>query len=178
MSKEITTEQYYKITFPDGSTYYGRTKHHIYERWGNHLQTARLNTHRNKHIQTVYDEYGYDDWVFEILFVKVYSKDQHSICENTLIHDDSKALNIRVKYTSKQRKLRDEEIKQQYRERYRIKRSNMTQEEIDKRNKISNERLKKRLKNRTPEEIEFKKQYDREYQQRKRDNKVVDNKEV
>tara|TARA_R110000796_G_C14252470_1_gene398805 strand:- start:8 stop:502 length:495 start_codon:yes stop_codon:yes gene_type:complete len=111
MNKDITTEQYYKIIFRDGYTYYGRTKYHIYERWGNHLQTARLGIHSNKQLQEVYNKYGCDDWVFEILFVKVCSKEQHSICENTLIHNDSKALNIRKKLTPKQRKRRDEEIK-------------------------------------------------------------------
>jgi hypothetical protein len=151
MNKDITTEQYYKIILTGGSTYYGRTKHHLYERWGNHLKTARLGYHPNKHLQEVYNKYGGDDWVFEVLFVKVCSKEQHSICENTLIHDDSKSLNIRKKLTTKQRKRRDEEIKE-----------------------YSKEYMKRYLANETPEQNKIRLAYSRKsskvYYQRKRDD--------
>ena len=90
MSK-ITTERHYKITLSDGSTYYGKTKHHIYIRGCNHLQTARLGIHKNKHIQEVYNKYGYDDWVFEYLSTETGNRDHHNQIEFGRVQADPKS---------------------------------------------------------------------------------------
>ena len=57
----------YKIAFPNGKCYIGQTSKHEYIRWGQHLNECGYNIHNNKSIQAIYDEYGYDDWVFEVL---------------------------------------------------------------------------------------------------------------
>tara|TARA_B110000977_G_C10906581_1_gene427489 strand:- start:365 stop:808 length:444 start_codon:yes stop_codon:yes gene_type:complete len=90
----MTTKTYYKITFPDNTCYIGTTKIHPYERWGKHLTDARLSYHKNKHVQVVYNKYGYDEWVFEVLFVETGDKKHHSIRELTLIKETSNTLNI------------------------------------------------------------------------------------
>tara|TARA_B110000285_G_scaffold208760_1_gene249207 strand:+ start:446 stop:853 length:408 start_codon:yes stop_codon:yes gene_type:complete len=69
----------YKIEFPDGSSYIGQTRNHEMIRWGQHLNDVQQNRHGNPRIQSVYDEYGYDDWVFEII-EQVVSDDSSYVC--------------------------------------------------------------------------------------------------
>jgi hypothetical protein len=57
----------YRITFPTGQFYIGQTYSHEYVRWGGHLQDLKLGRHGNKAMQEIYNEYGHDDFVFEIL---------------------------------------------------------------------------------------------------------------
>ena len=63
----MKTYTIYKIVFPNGECYIGQTSKHEYVRWGQHLEKASTNRHEGKKFQAIYDEYGYDDWVFEVL---------------------------------------------------------------------------------------------------------------
>ena len=167
MSK-ITTEQHYKITLSKGSTYYGKTKHHIYERWGNHLQTSRLGIHKNKHIQEVYNKYGCDDWVFEVLSVEIGDLQHHNKIEFGYVQADPKALNIRRGRYALLDKDEEREHLNKYAQEYR---------EENKTTILKNKKI--RYENETPEQREKRRLYDSEKYYRNKeikhsgDNKVV-----
>lgn len=162
----MTTKTYYKITFPDNTCYIGTTSKHIYERWGTHLGDVRSTKgHTNKNVQAVYDKYGYDDWVFDVLFVEEGDKRYHSIRENTLIQETPNTLNINVgKYVllSEEENTKRKNIQTKLRQ---------TPEQKERRRKYSKEQWDKgnhSSKRRTKEEHN---DYHKEYQQRKRDEK-------
>ena len=90
------TKTYYKISFPDNTCYVGTTKVHHFERWGNHLNSARRGRHENHLIQKVYDDYGCDEWVWEVLFKETGTKHQHKINEYQLINETPNTLNIQT----------------------------------------------------------------------------------
>jgi len=119
-------------------------------RWGSHLsEVSSTRKHKNKHIQAVYDKYGYDDWVFEVLFVETGDKKYHSKRENDLIHETSNTLNIRVTLTPEQAERKRIRQVNTLTARNRVKRENMTPEErktyrdkINKRNKERRQEIK------------------------------------
>tara|TARA_R110000803_G_scaffold189989_1_gene252487 strand:- start:21 stop:524 length:504 start_codon:yes stop_codon:yes gene_type:complete len=92
----------YKIGFPNGECYIGQTSKHEYIRWGQHLEKASTNRHENKKFQVIYDEYGYGEWVFEVLqredsddtsYVSLLEQsyvDKHPLC----INNSNKATNL------------------------------------------------------------------------------------
>ena len=84
----------YRITFPTGQFYIGQTNHHEYERWGSHLSFLKAGKHKNLRMQEIYNEYGYDDFVFEIL-VKDISDDKAyvNLLEKHLISDHPNTIN-------------------------------------------------------------------------------------
>ena len=90
----LTTERHYKITFPDGSTYYGRTTQSGDERYRQHLSTSKLGKHDNKHIQEVYNKYGHDGWVHKWLVEETGNNEYHNNIEFGYVQSDPKALNI------------------------------------------------------------------------------------
>ena len=90
----LTTERHYKITFPDDSTYYGRTTLPSGERYAVHLAQVKKGKHDNKHIQEVYNKYGSDDWVHEWLGTEIGNKQHHDKIEYSYVLSDPKALNI------------------------------------------------------------------------------------
>jgi hypothetical protein len=84
----------YRITFPTGQFYIGQTYSHEYERWGNHLTLLKFGKHGNLRMQEIYNEYGYDDFVFEIL-IKDTSDDKAyvNILEKHLVGDHPNTIN-------------------------------------------------------------------------------------
>jgi len=64
-------------------------------RWGQHLQTCSRGTHINPRMQAIHDEYGTDDWVFEILHREpINPSDEHNarwirLLENKFIEKNS-----------------------------------------------------------------------------------------
>lgn len=60
----------YKIEFPNGECYIGRTSNHEYIRWGHHLSRCKAGKHSNNRIQSIYDKYGDEDWKFEVIKVE------------------------------------------------------------------------------------------------------------
>ena len=85
----------YRITFPTGQFYIGQTHMHEYERWGNHLQDLKSGKHGNITMQEIYNEYGYDDFEFEIL-VKDTSDDRAyvNLLEKHLISEHPNTINF------------------------------------------------------------------------------------
>ncbi len=106
----LTTQQYYRITFPDGSTYYGRTTQLGNKRYIQHLSSSKLGKHDNKHIQEVYNKYGSDGWVHEWLGTETGDLEYHNKIEYGYVKSDPKSLNIHngnwdhSKYNSKRMK--------------------------------------------------------------------------
>tara|TARA_B110000977_G_C10635750_1_gene321984 strand:+ start:75 stop:500 length:426 start_codon:yes stop_codon:yes gene_type:complete len=92
---KITTERHYKITFQNGSTYYGRTTQPGNKRYNDHLTKARKGKQSNKYIQEVYDKYGSDDWIHEWLGTEIGDKHHHDRIEFGYVQADPKSLNIK-----------------------------------------------------------------------------------
>ena len=92
---KITTERHYKITFQDGSTYYGRTTQLGNKRYNVHLCHAKKGKHSNKHIQEIYNKYGSDNWVHEWLGEEIGDLEYHNKIELGYVQSDPKAINIR-----------------------------------------------------------------------------------
>ncbi len=90
------TKTYYKISFPNNTCYIGTTRVHHFERWGNHLNSARRGKHENSQVQKIYDEYGCDEWVWDVLFKETCDKHQHKINEYQLIKETPNTLNIQT----------------------------------------------------------------------------------
>ena len=157
---KVTTERYYKITFQNSSTYYGRTILSGNQRYNEHLTRARKGKHPNKHIQEIYNKYSSDDWVYEWLGEETGEKDHHNKIEFGYIQTDPKALNIKSgswvldkkKYMNHYMNLRNKSKSPKEQEEYRRKNkehqsrklSNMTPEERDEHNRKQRERYYKR----------------------------------
>ena len=163
----ITTERYYKITFPEGSIYYGRTTQGG-ERYKKHLSMVRRDRHPNKHIQEVYNKYGYDDWVHEWLFYETGDKDYHSRIELGMIQANPKSLNIK---DGRYIQLSEEEFKQKNKEESKIRFDNETPEQSKERKAKQRKRYHLNRQNETPEQREKRLTYHREYERIKRENK-------
>ena len=184
MSKKITTEQHYKITLKDGSTYYGRTTQVGNRRYHEHTSDVRRGEHGNKYVQESYDKYGYDGWVHEWLGYETGDKQHHNKIEFGYVQADPKALNIDTgrcvlltnseRFNNKLNNMTPEELKEHKRELnkyYKHRMEKETPEEQEKRLLYDKEQARIRRKNETPKQYELRKQKDREYQQRRRDEK-------
>jgi len=90
---DMQLKTYYKITFPDNTCYIGSTIDFRRRCWA-HQGHVRLNKHANVRVQAIYDEYGYDDWRYEILFEETGNKEYHKIREHTLIQETPNTLNM------------------------------------------------------------------------------------
>ena len=159
MSK-ITTERHYKIIFQDSFTYYGRTILSGNQRYNEHLTRVRKGKHPNKHIQEIYNKYGFGGWVHEWLSTETGDLEHHNKIEFGYVQSDPKALNIKSgswvldkkKYMNHYMNLRNkslppeekEETKRKQREQKREKLLNMTPEERDEHNRKQRERYHKR----------------------------------
>jgi|TARA_R110000737_G_scaffold335539_1_gene354404 hypothetical protein len=166
MSK-ITTEQHYKITLTDGSTYYGRTTKGD-KRYRGHQSDVRCNTHSNKHVQESYNKYGYDGWVHEWLGYETGDLQHHNKIEFGRVQADPKALNI---WDGKLALLsEDEQVVYKVERRYK-KIDDMTPKEGEKYRQEQIYKTNKWLESLTPKQREEKKRRGREYAQRKRDEK-------
>ena len=88
----LTTERHYKITFPDSSTYYGRTTQPGNKRYRSHLNKSKRGKHENKHIQEAYNKYGY--MAHEWLGYETGDLAHHRKIEFGYVQADPKALNI------------------------------------------------------------------------------------
>ena len=185
---KITTERHYKITFQDGSTYYGRTTSPGNIRYNDHLYRVRKGKHRNKHIQEVYDKYGYDDWVHKWLSTETGDLDYHNKIEFGYVQADPKSINIKKGYHallseeeqnkktySRRKQNRTPEEHQiflsEQREHYHEVKSRMTPEELKEFKKKESLKYKRKKQNMTPEELEEHRRKDREYHQRRQDEK-------
>ena len=154
MSK-VKTERFYKLTFQNGSTYYGRT---ILEdkRYDCHKNDVKSYKHHNKHIQEIYNKYGYDGWVHEWLFYRTGTDKELGKVEFKLIQADPKALNIH----DGKRALLSEEEKKKYHKDYSHQAYHKNPEHHKTKIKIFKENNKERLSqerkdkraNMTPEE--------------------------
>jgi len=89
----VRTERHYKLTLSDGSVYYGRTTLSGNKRYVNHRCNAKKGKH-NKHIQEVYNKYGYDDWVWEWLGEETGDLEHHRKIEFGYVQVDPKAINL------------------------------------------------------------------------------------
>jgi predicted GIY-YIG superfamily endonuclease len=89
----MKTKTYYRITFPDNTCYVGSTVNYK-RRVFTHQTRARCNRHDNKNVQAVYDKYGLDDWVFEIISTEQGDKEHHTKREYTIIQENPNNLNI------------------------------------------------------------------------------------
>ena len=163
----MITKTYYKITFPDNTCYIGTTKIHPYERWGKHLTDARLSYHKNKHVQVVYDKYGYDGWVHEWLGYETGDKQHHNKIEFGYVQADPKALNI----DDGRKSLLSKEVIVEY-QRLRIQRKidNMTPKELKEYRLIKREEQSRRRANETPEQREKRLEGMRNYFKRNKNN--------
>ena len=141
---KITTERHYKITFQNGSTYYGRTTQPGNKRYNDHLTKARKGKQSNKYIQEVYDKYGSDDWIHEWLGTEIGDKHHHDRIEFGYVQADPKSLNIH-----------DGKVA-------------LLSEDILERDRI---RIKEKQSKETPEQYEERLSKAREYQRRKREEK-------
>ncbi len=191
MSKKITTARHYRITLTGGSTYYGRTTQPGDDRYNRHLGCVRLGTHPNKHIQEVYNKYGYDDWVHEWLSTETGDKQHHDQIEYGRVQADPKSLNKNKGYSGvlleggnrehtrqqskAQRDAHTPEEREEYnrlqREYYHEVKARMTPEELKEFNKKEALKRKNNRSKETPEQYEERLRKVKEYQQRKRDEK-------
>tara|TARA_B110000977_G_C10716862_1_gene353575 strand:+ start:105 stop:557 length:453 start_codon:yes stop_codon:yes gene_type:complete len=89
----MKTKTYYIIKFPNDTCYVGSTINYK-QRVQTHKTKVRCNSHDNRNVQAVYDKYGLDDWVFEILFTEQGDKDYHSKREHIIIQETPNTLNI------------------------------------------------------------------------------------
>ncbi len=89
----LTTQRHYRIIFPNGSTYYGRTTQSGNKRYKSHLNKSKLGKHENKHIQEAYNKYGY--MTHEWLGTETGDLEHHNNIEFGYIQSDPKSLNIR-----------------------------------------------------------------------------------
>ena len=91
----METKIYYKITFPNDTCYIGCAKD-----FNRRMAEHRCNVKRNKHgspgVQDIYNKYGLDNWIYEILFTETGDIQYHSKREHDLIQNTSKTLNKRV----------------------------------------------------------------------------------
>ena len=179
----VTTEHHYKITFQDGSTYYGRTKHHLYERWGQHLADARKGVHRNKHICEIYNKYGYDDWTYELLSTETGDAQHQFGIEFSYIQADPKAINIQsgifsqnkkewsARHARRRRAERTPEEREKFlreqRETYKIKRASITPQELEKIRRMGRESYHRQRAKWTDENTEEYRRKDRERKAKK-----------
>ena len=92
--KKITTQQHYKITFPDSSTYYGRTTLRGNRRYTKHKSQVKHGTHDNKLIQEIYNKYGCGGWIHEWLGTETGDLEHHRKIEFGYINADPKSLNV------------------------------------------------------------------------------------
>ena len=85
----------YRITFPTEQFYIGQTHMHEYERWGSHLADLKSGRHGNIAMQEIYNEYGYDDFEFQIL-IKDTSDDRAyvNLLEKHLISEHPNTINF------------------------------------------------------------------------------------
>ena len=164
---EITTEHHYKITFPDGSTYYGRTTQED-KRYELHLSTARRNKHGNKHIQEVYDKYGSEDWVHKWLGWETGDLEHHRNIEFGYVQSDPKSLNIK---DGRYSQLSKEELRILGKKESKIRFENETPEQSEERKAKQRKRNQLDKQNETPEQKEKRLAYHREYERIKRENK-------
>ena len=166
MSK-ITTERHYKIIFPDGSTYYGRTTQPDNDRYYRHLGEVKRGKHSNKHIQELYNKYGSDDWVHEWLSTKIGDIEHHRQIEFGYVQADPKALNI----DDGRKSLLSKEVIVEY-QRLRIQRKidNMTPKELKEYRLIKREEQSRRRANETPEQREKRLEGMRNYFKRNKNN--------
>jgi hypothetical protein len=181
MSK-ITTERHYKITLTGGSTYYGRTTQPRNDRYQHHQSSCRRGVNKNKHIQEIYNKYGYDDWVFEYLSTETGNIDHHNQIEFGRIQADNRSINLD---TGRRALVKEEDRLSYYKKNNDNKYKNLTPEELKEYRQTKLELTNKWLESLTPKKREEKKRKDRERQQRKReekkrggDNKEIDNKEI
>ena len=153
----ITTEQHYKITLSEGSTYYGRTTLPGDQRYELHKSDVRCGNHPS--LQEVYDKYGYDDWVHEWLGWETGNNQHHNKIEFNRVQADPNALNI---YDGRCRLLEGgwKEYISKYQQE---KRNSWTPEELEEFRREDRERARKKRANRTPEEHEEYKLMRREY---------------
>ena len=89
----------YRIEFPNGQFYIGQTSQPFaWMRWHSHVQYARMGKHTNQYIQDIYDDYGCDDWKFEVL-LELESDDPYyvGLMETTTIDDHPNTINVRTK---------------------------------------------------------------------------------
>ena len=197
----MTTKTYYKITFPDNTCYIGATTRCWKRRMTEHRCESKQSKHQNYNIQAVYDKYGYDDWVYEWLFVGTGSKKYHSIRENTLISQEPRSINIRdgrlvlvggptyhINYSqtwtdeyNKTKKIRDLERYYKNKEQVsidnKIKRNNMTLEQQELKKRLDRGYQQAKKDNMTPEELkEYKKQNSIAHKQR-RNNMTLEQRE-
>jgi hypothetical protein len=94
---EIKKYKIYKITFPNGEHYIGRTETHEYMRWGSHLSDCRRGKHANKRMQEIYNEYGYDEWKFEVLKVEESDDSSYiSLLEEQYIRETPNTINVYI----------------------------------------------------------------------------------
>jgi hypothetical protein len=92
---EIKKYKIYKIIFPNGEHYIGKTEMHEYMRWGQHLSDCKRGKHGNKKIQEIYNEYGYDEWKFEVLKVEESDDSSYiSLLEEQYIRDTPNTVNV------------------------------------------------------------------------------------
>ena len=91
----------YRITFPDDTFYIGRTDNYYY-RWGTHIQDARKGRHYNSLIQDIWNEYGDEDWEFEILLELEGDVSYISLMEASCIEGHPNLVNNRQVWKSKE----------------------------------------------------------------------------
>tara|TARA_B110000285_G_C14773915_1_gene445311 strand:+ start:182 stop:598 length:417 start_codon:yes stop_codon:yes gene_type:complete len=131
---DITTERHYKITFPEGSIYYGRTTQGGNKRYNEHLCAVKKGKHGNKHIQEIFNKYGCDGWIHEWLGEETGDLEHHRNIEFGYTQSDPKALNI---WDGRYALLEDRQYKQAIRDAH-------TPEEREEYNRKERERYHKR----------------------------------
>mgnify|MGYP003652523474 CR=1 FL=1 len=89
----MTTKSYYKINFPNNTCYIGVTVN-LHKRMISHKCRCNKGKHDNRHIQEVYDKYGYDSWIVEELFSETGDKEYHKIREYNLIQETPNTINL------------------------------------------------------------------------------------
>ena len=88
----ISERGIYKITFPNNKCYVGISKNPKV-RYTSHRSLCSRGKHTNAEMQSIYDEYGYDDWVFEVLSYDIGDDEYHSNMENKIIAETPNTIN-------------------------------------------------------------------------------------
>ena len=159
----LTTERHYKITLSDGSTYYGRTTQSGNNRYSRHQSHLKAGTHKNKHIQEVYNKYGYDDWVHEWLVEETGDLDHHNNIEFGYIQSDPKSINVRVGSWVLDKKKYDRQLQA-------ARRAAWTPEELEEHKRKTNQKW---LNLTLEEQKEYRRKEREYYHKRKQKNEVI-----
>lgn len=118
----------YRITFPTKQVYIGQTTKHHFTRWGTHIDKCSEGKHVNPTIQAIYNEYGSDNWEFEILIKDTYEdKSYVNLLEGQIIRIHGNNVNRYENHVESYYQRNKEELRKYFREKYIPKRSRQEQ---------------------------------------------------